>query len=64
MAHQTRPLIGLNADFIPQNKHTQAHARLNAGYFDAVVAAGGLPVILPPLVTVIGRVPEGPSPGR
>jgi putative glutamine amidotransferase len=49
MAHQTRPLIGLNADFIPQNKHTQAHARLNAGYFDAVVAAGGLPVILPPL---------------
>jgi putative glutamine amidotransferase len=49
MAHQTRPFIGINADFISAGKHTTAHARLNAGYFDGVVAAGGLPVILPPL---------------
>jgi putative glutamine amidotransferase len=54
MAHQTRPFIGINADFIPAGKVTSAHARLNAGYFDAVVAAGGLPVILPPL----GKAPE------
>jgi putative glutamine amidotransferase len=49
MAHQTRPFIGINADFVPAGKVTSAHARLHAGYFDAVVAAGGLPVILPPL---------------
>jgi putative glutamine amidotransferase len=54
MAHQTRPLIGMNADFMPASKHTQAQARLHAGYFDAVLAAGGLPVILPPL----GKEPE------
>src|SRR5262249_14866539 len=30
-------------------KLTGAYARLNAGYFDAVLAAGGLPVIMPQL---------------
>ena len=49
MAHHTRPLIGVNADFVPAGKHTTPHARLHAGYFDSVLAAGGLPVILPPL---------------
>jgi putative glutamine amidotransferase len=49
MAQPTRPFIGIGADFIPAGKVTGAHARLNAGYFDAVLAAGGLPVILPPL---------------
>ena len=53
-AKQTRPFIGINADFLPAGKVTSAHARLNAGYFEAVVAAGGLPVILPPL----GKGPE------
>jgi putative glutamine amidotransferase len=49
MAHHTRPFIGINADFVPAGKVTRAHARLPAGYFDSVVAAGGLPVIIPPL---------------
>jgi putative glutamine amidotransferase len=49
MAQSPRPFIGISADFIPAGKVTGAHARLGAGYFDAVVAAGGLPVILPPL---------------
>jgi putative glutamine amidotransferase len=49
MAHHTRPFIGMNADFVAAGKTTVAHARLNAGYFDTVLAAGGLPVILPPL---------------
>jgi putative glutamine amidotransferase len=49
MARHTRPYIGINADFVPAGKLTQAHARLPAGYFDAVLAAGGLPVIIPPL---------------
>jgi putative glutamine amidotransferase len=49
MGHQTRPFIGINADFVSAGKVTRAHARLCAGYFDAVMAAGGLPVIIPPL---------------
>jgi putative glutamine amidotransferase len=53
-AHHTRPFIGINADFIPAGKHTTAHVRLHAGYFDAVLTAGGLPVIVPPL----GKEPE------
>src|SRR5262249_50053278 len=49
MAQATRPFIGINADFVAASKVTSAHARLSAGYFDAVVAAGGLPIIVPPL---------------
>jgi putative glutamine amidotransferase len=48
MAHHTRPVIGINADFVPAGKHHGAHLRLGAGYFDAVLAAGGLPILMPP----------------
>jgi len=50
MERQTQPFIGINADFVPAGKTTTAHARLIAGYFDVVLAAGGLPIIVPPLV--------------
>jgi putative glutamine amidotransferase len=43
-----RPVIGLNCDFVNAGKHGPAAVRLHAGYFDAILAAGGLPVILPP----------------
>ncbi len=49
MAHQTRPCIGLNADDVPASKVNSPFIRLSAGYLDTVVAAGGLPVIIPPL---------------
>jgi putative glutamine amidotransferase len=49
MPHPTRPLIGVNADFTPAGKTITAHLRLPIGYIDAVVAAGGLPVVIPPL---------------
>jgi putative glutamine amidotransferase len=49
MAQPTRPLIGVNTDFLPATKQTSAQARLHAGYIDAVTAAGGLPILLPPL---------------
>ena len=49
MARSTRPFIGINADFCAASKQTAAHARLHAGYFDSILGAGGLPVILPPL---------------
>jgi putative glutamine amidotransferase len=48
-AQQTRPLIGINADFVPSGKTHCAFVRLHAGYFESVVTAGGLPVIIPPL---------------
>lgn len=54
MAQFVRPFIGLNADFIPASKVSRPQIRLHAGYFDAIVAAGGMPLILPPL----GKEPE------
>jgi putative glutamine amidotransferase len=43
-----RPLIGINTDFHAP-KNAPAYARLNAGYIDAVLGAGGFPVLIPPL---------------
>ncbi len=47
MAQLTRPRVGINADFVPAGKTTAPHFRLHAGYCDAILAAGGLPIILP-----------------
>jgi putative glutamine amidotransferase len=49
MAHQTRPFIGVNADFVPATKHSVAFLRLPIGYADAIVTAGGQPLVLAPL---------------
>jgi len=43
-----RPLVGINTDFLTPKSGTP-FARVNAGYFDAVLAAGGLPILLPPV---------------
>ena len=43
---QTRPLIGINTDYVPAGKCGSAQLRLHAGYADAIYAAGGLPIIL------------------
>jgi putative glutamine amidotransferase len=48
-ATNSRPLIGINTDFYAATKTYSAHARLNAGYFDAVMQSGGLPYLIPPL---------------
>jgi putative glutamine amidotransferase len=53
MVRSTRPLIGINTDFIAAGKTTSAHARLNAGYFDAIVSAGGMPLLLPPVANEV-----------
>ena len=47
MPQSCRPIVGLNADYIPAGKATKPHLRLNAGYADAVLTAGGLPVLMP-----------------
>ena len=44
-----KPLIGLNADYRSARKDTPAFSYLCAGYFDALVKAGAVPVIIPPL---------------
>src|SRR4051812_48720731 len=43
-----RPLIAVNADLVTPKNGT-AFAKLNLGYIDAIMGAGGLPVVLPPL---------------
>jgi putative glutamine amidotransferase len=49
MAYRSRPLIGINTDYVVPGKGTTAQLRITSGYADSVFAAGGLPVILPPL---------------
>ncbi len=49
MAQPTRPFIGVNADFTTAGKTITAHLRLPIGYIDAITAAGGFPVVIPPL---------------
>ena len=49
MPQPTRPVIGINVDFYATSKTQCSHLRLNSGYADAVLAAGGLPVLLAPL---------------
>lgn len=44
-----KPLIGLNADFRGARDGAPAYSFLAAGYFDAILRAGGIPVVLPPL---------------
>ncbi len=43
-----RPIIGITTDFYAPKNGVPYH-RLNVGYVDAVLLAGGLPLIIPPL---------------
>ena len=45
-----KPLIGLNADYRAAGNDSPAFAYLSAGYFDCIMRAGGIPVIVPPRV--------------
>lgn len=49
MAKQPRPYIGVNADLVSAGKQTPAMLRLHVGYLDTIVAAGGLPILVPPI---------------
>ena len=44
-----RPVIGINVDLVAATKNTASYIRLASGYFDSVYAAGGLPILIPPL---------------
>jgi len=43
-----KPLIGLNADFREAARSTPAFAYIAAGYFQSIIKAGGVPVLIPP----------------
>ncbi len=44
-----KPLIGLNADYRAAKKDAPAFSFVCAGYYDSVIEAGAVPVVLPPL---------------
>jgi putative glutamine amidotransferase len=44
-----KPLIGLNADYRAAKKDSPAFSFVAAGYYDSILAVGGIPVILPPV---------------
>ena len=44
-----KPVIGLNADFRTVNNDAPAYSVLAAGYYDEILKAGGIPLIVPPL---------------
>jgi putative glutamine amidotransferase len=46
---ESKPLIGLNADYRSARKDSPAFSYLCAGYYDSVVKAGGIPLVVPPL---------------
>jgi putative glutamine amidotransferase len=45
----SKPLIGINADFRTAKKDSPAFSFLASGYYDSIITAGGIPVIVPPL---------------
>ena len=47
---QSKPLIGINTDFRAATHDRPAYSIISSGYYDAVIKAGGIPVIVPPLV--------------
>ena len=45
-----KPLIGLNAEYRSARKDSPAYAYITAGYINALIKAGAIPVIIPPLI--------------
>ncbi|MBL8814657.1 MAG: gamma-glutamyl-gamma-aminobutyrate hydrolase family protein [Planctomyces sp.] len=43
-----RPVIGITGDFRPERYDGAALSWFNTGYYDSIIAAGGMPVLLPP----------------
>lgn len=46
---KSKPLIALNTDYRAAKKDAPAFSFLCAGYFDAILKTGGVPIIVPPL---------------
>jgi len=46
---ERKPLIGLNADYRSAKKDSPAFSFVQAGYYDSIMRAGGVPVVVPPI---------------
>ncbi len=46
---QAKPLIGLNADYRSAQGNQPSFSVLTAGYYDSILRAGGIPVVVPPM---------------
>jgi len=46
-----KPIIGLNVDYRSAKGETPAYSCVAAGYYDAILEVGGIPVLLPPYKT-------------
>ena len=46
---RVKPLIGLNAEFRSAKKDSPAFSYVTAGYYDSIIHAGGIPVVVPPM---------------
>lgn len=46
---QSKPIIGINTDYRNATADRPAYSIISAGYYDAIIKAGGIPVLLPPL---------------
>ena len=44
-----KPIIGLNADYRTGQQDVPAYSYVAAGYADCIIAAGGIPLIVPPM---------------
>ena len=44
-----KPLIGINADFKSAKGNQPSFSVVTAGYYDSVLRAGGIPVVVPPM---------------
>jgi putative glutamine amidotransferase len=47
--NDSKPLIGVNADFRAARKDSPAFSFLCAGYYDAIARSGAIPLVIPPL---------------
>ena len=48
MSNAPKPIVGVTGDFRPERYNGAALSWLNAGYYDSVIGAGGVPMMLPP----------------
>ena len=46
---QSKPLIGINADYRSAQGNQPSFSVVTAGYYDSIIQAGGIPVVIPPL---------------
>ncbi|MEL7496491.1 MAG: gamma-glutamyl-gamma-aminobutyrate hydrolase family protein [Planctomycetota bacterium] len=46
---QSKPLIGINADYRSAQGNQPSFSVVTAGYYDSIIQAGGIPVVVPPI---------------